>query len=185
MRRLSPFLVLLVAASCAPPSTATRHDPLVDGLLTLMRERLDVMSDVALSKWQSRAPIADPAREAALLDAVSRRAGEFRLDPACVRVVFRAQIEAAKLVQASRFRRWRTSPPTGLKAPDLATDLRPRIDRLNIRLLDALGRATPRLKLISADSLRTRATELIRGDAIDDATREMAIGPLIELAGVN
>ena len=98
------------------------------------------------------------------------------------RAFFAAQIEAAKLIQRADFRRWEADPPLpDAPAPDLATDLRPRIDGLNRDLLAALSRAVPRLRRDKGAGARIliRADTLLSGDGIDAAARVAAIRPLI------
>jgi chorismate mutase len=191
MRRI--FLLLLFSLTAipacrptpppvAPPPTKPGTGTEFDGLLGLMRRRLDLMHDVARWKWSARAAIEDPAREAALLDDVANRGRALGLDPATTRAFFGAQIEAAKLVQRADFRRWVADRrgPAG-EAPDLAGVLRPRIDALNRDLLAALSLAMPRLQGDggAAARIRRRAEELLAGDEIDPAARAEAIRPLM------
>ena len=181
MRRAAPLLLLCLAAlpACRPAATP---DPAIDRLLGLMRARLVVMHDVARRKWADRSPIEDPGREEALLRAVEDRGKALGLDPPRTRAFFRAQIEAAKLVQRADFRRWgadRRGPDAD--APDLAGVLRPRIDALNRDLLAALARASPRLPGAAA-LVRGRADAILAGDGIDAEVRAAAIRPLLHNA---
>lgn len=144
----------------------------VDRLLGLIRDRLDVMHDVARRKWADKSPIEDPAREAALLKDVEERGAELGLAPAETRAFFAAQIEAAKLVQQADFKLWETKGPEG-EAPDLKTVLRPKIDALNRAMLATL--AEPGAK--DASLIRKRAEEILAG--VDAKIRDVAIGPLV------
>src|SRR5262249_2455418 len=116
MRRIVPtLLIILVITSCSPvatPPSVTKAAPdrTFDDLLGLMRQRLDVMHDVARYKWAMQAPIEDSEREKALLEDVAERGRRLGLDPADTREFFAAQIEAAKLVQRADFRRWEADP---------------------------------------------------------------------------
>lgn len=186
MRRLILLLpILLGAPACGPAaapraSTPSTPDRAIDALLSLMRQRLEVMHDVARYKWAKKAPIEDPEREAALLKDVASRAAGIGLDPDFVRAFFRGQIEAAKLVQRADFSRWETDPEgAGGEVPDLAGDLRPRIDALNRDLLAELAKLSPRFPGGSAASLRGRAARLLVGDGINGKVREAAISPLV------
>ena len=178
------LLVLLGLPACRPPPPApavTVSQP-VDRLLGLMRDRLAMMHDVARRKWADKSPIEDPAREAALLREVADRGVPLGLDPARTRAFFRAQIEAAKLVQRADFRRWEADGrgPDGA-APDLARVLRPRIDALNRDLLAALAETTPRLSGAGDAAIRKRADELLGG--VDAEVRAAAIRPLLGAGG--
>jgi chorismate mutase-like protein len=146
-----------------------------------MRDRLNLMHDVAKSKWNTRRPVADPGREQALLREMEERGRAHGLDPAYTRAFFEAQVEAAKRVQEADTRRWRAEgrgPFEGL--PDLAA-LRRRIDQQNLDLLAALAAAQP---LLREGALRTAiprwAGQVIAGDGIDQEVRARAVAPLVE-----
>jgi chorismate mutase len=185
MRPLAlPWLIGLAVPACGPvervPVAArSAPDPALDEMLGLMRRRLDVMHDVARSKWATQAPIDDPAREAALLREVAGRGEALGLEPAFTRAFFRGQIAAAKLVQRADFRRWVADGGPRGQAPDLAGVLRPRIDELNRALLAALAGARPRLADVGPAALRARAERVLAGAGIDAEVRAAAIAPLV------
>src|SRR4051812_42959722 len=121
MRRL---ILLLPIVLCGPSAAPDRT---FDTLLGLMRQRLEVMHDVARYKWAKKAPIEDSEREAALLKDVASRAADLVLDPELSRTFFRGQIEAAKVIQRADFSRWEDDPSGAEdEVPDLAGVLRPR-----------------------------------------------------------
>lgn len=145
MRRLSPAalpalaLIALLLSACATPPPATRSD--VEQLLTLQKARLDVAAPVARSKWNSHAPIDDPAREGVILDDVSARAQKLGLNADWTRRFFQDQFEAGKIVQRDLHRQWRVEQrPPFANPPDLALQVRPVLDRLTPDLLNALAR---------------------------------------------
>ncbi len=180
MLRLIPALVvallLSACASTAPP--ASRTD--VEQLLTLQKTRLDVAAPVARSKWNSHAPIDDPAREALILDDVAARAQLLKLDPQWTRRFFQDQFDAGKIVQRDLHRQWRAEQrPPFANPPDLARQVRPVLDRLTPDLLSvlvrlqghwcepAVQRALAELEpeILGADyapSVREQATEALR-----------------------
>lgn len=178
---LLPILLCTPACGPAPATPALpAQDRATDALLGLMRQRLEVMHDVARYKWANKAAIEDPKREAALLEDVAGRAAGLGLDPDFAQAFFRGQIEAAKIVQQADSHRWQTNPEgAGGAVPDLARDLRPRIDALNGALLAELAKGSPRSRRDVATRLRARAARLLVGDGIDDRVREAAISPLI------
>ncbi|MFI9550778.1 hypothetical protein [Nonomuraea endophytica] len=52
------------------------------------------------------------------------------------------QIEASKLVQRALFRRWSADPRSRpVRRPDLRTEVRPRLDRLTVDMLEAIKAA--------------------------------------------
>ncbi len=179
-----PIVPVYTSVVASPPASAKpAPDVAFDKLLDLMQDRLDVMHDVARWKWGAKSPIEDPKREAALLDDVAKRGKALDLDPAITRAFFKAQIEAAKIVQKADFQRWETRKqgPEG-EAPDLTGVLRPRIDRLNRDLLTALSQALPRLRSGDGarDQFRVRAEKILTGDGIDSVVRSTAIRSLVD-----
>ncbi len=78
----------------------------LQSLVETSAHRLVLAREVALAKWDTRSPVEDPAREAAVINAAVKD-GELRgLDPTWVSHFFRAQIEANKVVQYSLLSRW-------------------------------------------------------------------------------
>ena len=85
-------LLLLALAGCqagAPDPSPTAAAAL-DGLLTKMNERLSLMDAVARYKQAQGLPIADPEREAILLDKMEEKAKNYELSAADVRWFFGA-----------------------------------------------------------------------------------------------
>jgi chorismate mutase-like protein len=115
MRRILLLSLLVVSVpACdrgtAPPAvTASAQDRAFDVLLGLIRNRLEVMHDVARWKWARKAAIEDPEREAALLLDVAEKGIPLGLDREMTLAFFRGQIEAAKVIQRADFSRWEAS----------------------------------------------------------------------------
>ncbi|MFJ9124609.1 chorismate mutase [Streptomyces sp. NPDC102340] len=137
------------AAPATPATTATttttHADPRALAAVTsLATERLALADKVAAAKYGTDAPIDDPAREQQILDDVAKRSADLGIDPAFAQSVFRDQIEANKVVQRGLYARWDAHPeqrPT--ERPDLATEVRPQLDRITTQLLDALRAVAP------------------------------------------
>lgn len=183
--RVRATVLLLLLSGCSRPSATGDAAPDIDRLLNLIRQRLVVMHDVARWKWNARAPITDPVRERTILAAIVVQGQQHDLDPAFVRDFFVAQFEAAKRLQEDDFRRWEAERQEPFAAVlDLATELRPKIDRLNGELLAALAALRPRLRDAEVRArLRQRAEAVLSDDSITDAIRETAIGPLVRVQG--
>ncbi|MEV1023800.1 gamma subclass chorismate mutase AroQ [Streptomyces sp. NPDC050264] len=152
-------------ASAAPtaPSAAVAHaDPrALSAVASLAARRIALADKVAAAKYGTPAPIDDPARERQILDDVAARSAALGLDPALAQAVFRDQIEANKVVQRGLYARWDAHPEQRpADRPDLATVVRPALDRITTELLDALRelpptRATPACApLLTAVALR-------------------------------
>lgn len=127
------WFVALVLVACA---AAPRHD-----LPSLLVERLAWMNQVARYKQARGLPVEDAPREAALLDAMAREAGDAGLPPADVRAFFAGQIEAAKLAQHAWLQAHAGQPAGETPLPDLASEVRPALDALGRRLIAALAQA--------------------------------------------
>jgi chorismate mutase len=111
----------------------------IDDLAGAIEARLLLMPDVARHKWNHGLPVADPEREAALLEQIALRAVVLSIDPPCARAALEAQLAASRAWQSQLVERWRARARGPFKdVPDLATALRPAIDASTDRLLDAL-----------------------------------------------
>jgi len=148
--RLHLKLLALITASITINAGATdrtqRGEDQLQRLVETSAERLAIAEQVALAKWDSGAPVEDEAREAKVIsDAV--KVGEARgLKSDEVSQFFRAQIEANKLVQYSLLADWRRIG----KAPEhqavSLASLRPKLDQLELEMIDELsGAATIRV----------------------------------------
>lgn len=189
-RRLSPTrwlglaLVALLVSGCATTASFTAADTTaVDRLLGSIEERLDVAAEVARTKWNTKAPIDDPAREQQIIDAVAREAGGYGLDPQVARAFLIAQIEASKTVQTALHAEWtaRGQPPFATVA-DLGTDIRPVLDRLTPAMLRALAEALPVLQQRGGRRLLETQTRAILGDPGGEAAVREAVAPLMVLS---
>jgi chorismate mutase len=156
-------------------------DPLM-ALIGLMRQRLDLMVEVARSKWNTGSSVEDLARERSLAENVAGLAPRYGLNPQLAATFFRAQIEAAKLVESALIARW-TLAHTGTfaEAADQLTGIRQKIDRLTAELLAALAAVAPTLK-------RDDAERIVEAGRLPDEVMALAmmraVQPLLELCGV-
>ncbi len=144
-----------------------------------MRERLDLMHEVAKTKWNARRPIRDPQREAALVSDMVERGRSHGLDPDFTRAFFVAQIDAAVAIQEADFRQWQgEGHPPFADTSELAV-LRQQIDTLNADLLVALSKAHGALRAANGQEyLRLRSAEWFAG--LPPPVRDTALRPLHE-----
>jgi chorismate mutase len=139
-----------VTATGSTGSTMTATDDIaparassaqLDAVGDLVLRRLALADPVAESKWLSGKPIADPAREQAVVDEAVALAQQQGVDPALVSRVVRAQISASKVVQRGLVNHWAHDPWTApTTAPDLST-IRPQLDAIDTELVAAIGSA--------------------------------------------
>ena len=136
-----------LAALAIPSSAQAAHfEPeLHDAdIVELLAERLLLMRDVAAWKYSHRIPIVDEQRERAVLEAAVARAAQLGIEPASARALFALQIAQARQAQERYLALWRADPRHAPAASrDLARELRPELDRLSERLLQALYLARP------------------------------------------
>lgn len=120
---------------------AAAADEAAADLARLADLRLAVVTEVARWKWNRQAPIEDLARESSLLAAQRKAAMERGIPVPQVDAFFGAQIEAAKQLQGDLFALWREQGAGHFQGvADLDGQLRPQIDAINARMLEALGR---------------------------------------------
>ena len=127
-------------------------------LVELSATRLDISQKVALTKWDTNQPIADPPsdpREKEVIAAASDEAKRRGLSSDLASAFFADQIEASKLIRFVLMANWRHAgqAPTDVRA-DLKTELRPALDKLRSQFIDELI-ATQRLR--EASGCKTRA----------------------------
>ncbi|SEJ62440.1 chorismate mutase [Paraburkholderia diazotrophica] len=182
-------IALSFALAFAPtPARADGDDTALTNLIALVSQRLSLAEPVARYKWAHHQPITDTPREQALLADVEKRATKADVDPAFARAFFQDQIDASKDVQNALFDSWRaTRPPEGA-APDLATSLRPQLDKLTQSLIAALVRMQT---LRAQDDCPTRVARgidnwksLTRYDNTRNAALTRALGHVCEAGGV-
>lgn len=130
----------LATSPASPPKPPPIVDAVLDPLMHGILERLAISEAVARTKYTSGKPVQDTPREQALLDSMGDRATQYGLTPAQARTFFRLQIEAGKLVQTALLARWKREGSAPGEPVDLATRLRPALDRLGTSLMRDLGR---------------------------------------------
>jgi len=140
------FATLLFAASHAAASEPQTLDQLINA-------RLAYMKDVAAYKWLHQIPIEDLAREQTVIKAAQQAGLQPGLTIEFSRLFFTAQIEAAKEIQRYWFTQWQQTgaPQT---APDLVTEVRPKLIKLGNQIVAVLGQPRPQTELsIHAEGL--------------------------------
>jgi len=137
---LAILLALTAPALAEPPA-----DPRADAVFERIAERLSLMKSVAAWKRANGVAVEDRARETLVLENATGAAAAAGLDAATARPFFEAQIEAAKDIQRCWIGRWEAhaaAPPE--TAPDLKTEIRPKLLELDRALLDSIETALAR-----------------------------------------
>ncbi|MBM2620460.1 gamma subclass chorismate mutase AroQ [Actinoplanes sp. LDG1-06] len=138
----------LTSSATAAAAHPAEHPPGVGltALVGLSAERILLADKVAAAKFGTTTPIVDPVREQQVLDQAAALAVQAGLDTTDTVTFFRAQIEMSKVVQQGLFDRWTAHPeqaPT--ERPDLATEVRPELDRITSAFIAQLA-ATAKLR---------------------------------------
>ena len=165
------FLASCATAQPAPPSDFSR-------LVDLSASRLEISRQVALTKWDSGFPVADPPgdpREQQVIAAAAAEAAKRGVSPELASAFFADQIEASKLVQIALMTGWRRAgeAPKEPRA-DLSSQLRPALDRLRPMFIEEL-KATQRLR--ETPDCKSRLA-----NAAADHTRARHMAPLFVVA---
>jgi cyclohexadienyl dehydratase len=164
------FLLLLTASAGAEPAFA---DPAADvrAVFQLLQSRLQLMNDVAAWKYAHGVPVVDAERERQVLDATVAQAGELGIDAASARRLFALQIQLAVRVQESLISGWRSGATAPKDAPDLASQLRPQLDRLGRELLQATYIALPELQRADFVARYGDDANILTGPGLTDSDR--------------
>ena len=141
LRKLAFLATWIVFAegSAYPQDAIDKLRPLVE----TSARRLAIAKQVALAKWDSRAPVEDASREEHVIVGATKAGQSGGLDPTSVSNFFRAQIEANKLVQYSLLAKWRrVGKAPDHTAVDLAGTIRPQLDEVDKALIAELEEST-------------------------------------------
>ncbi len=153
----------------------------LEPLRRLIEERLAVMPDVARYKWNTNSPIEDLLREKIIIDGLKADARALGVPESWAEIFFRAQIDAAKIIQREHFARWKRQGAARFDAaPDLATVIRPRLDAPTPRLLRELAMVWPALADPAQRERIIAAMQGMTGGAISAAAAALAVAPLTD-----
>lgn len=144
-----------------------------------MSERLDIADLVALTKWDIGKSIQDSPREQQVIANAAKSALDYKLDADDVSAFLAAQIEASKLVQYALVAQWHAAgkaPDTA--RPDLVVHIRPQLDALQGRLLNAFAAFAPYRKNPDCPGWLTQQRKSVSTDGIHDLALVRAVGEL-------
>ncbi|BBY46802.1 secreted chorismate mutase (plasmid) [Mycolicibacterium arabiense] len=153
VRRVIVSCLATTVSLTASASIAAADEPSpLARLVTHAAERLQTADPVAASKFHTGGAVDDPAREDAVIDAVTAAATAHQVDAEFVHRVFRDQIDATDSLEHSRFAQWKIDPASVPRdAPDLSS-LRNDIDRLNEAMVEDMADAGDALHAASCPS---------------------------------
>ncbi len=146
MGRLLATAIAITAVPVAVPAQDRFLTPqiAVTRVLDIADQRLALMPGVAATKWQTHAPIADPERERVVIRHAGELAAPLGLDADPVEGVFEVQVRLAREWEERLTADWKARGFSFAgPIPDLATQLRPQLDKVTTDMLRALYLAAP------------------------------------------
>jgi len=164
------FLFLLTAPAGAAPAFAD-PDADVRAVFQLMQDRLQLMKDVAAWKHARKAPVVDVEREQQVLEATVHQASELGIEAASARRLFSLQIRLAVRVQESWISSWRSGTASPQDVRDLASQLRPQLDRLGTELLRSIYLSLPEFQRTDFAAHYTAYAKILEAPGLTDLDR--------------
>lgn len=181
LNRLIALLCLLLVgtAASAQMQAGQVHDDL-QPLRLAIDQRLLLAQAVARAKWNVQAPVEDLQREAQVIQAAVKQGATLGLPDGWVESVFRAQIEASKIVQRELFANW-TAQHAGKfdDAPDLARTVRPELDRITTQILRSLANNQAVLTNAARQAEVARAMLPLAAATLSPSAAERALLPFM------
>ncbi|AMB86545.1 chorismate mutase [Pseudomonas agarici] len=180
-RIVSLLLASLLGANVlAAPAPAKAPDALPP-LLRAISERLNIAEQVALTKWDSAKPIQDSSREQQVIANARQQAATYKIQPEDIGEFVAAQIEANKLVQYALLAKWRAAGKAPvIPRPDLVTQIRPALDRLQARLLQHYAAFAPYRQDPQCPAWLIQARQTLTSDTLHDLALIRATGELCQ-----
>ncbi len=135
MKTFLLFLLLCAGAFAQTPS-GLQWTPQQSRLVTSIIARLELARDVAWTKYQHHAQVADLAREAAILTALKSEGEKIGLTADQVSRLFVPQIAASRRAQEELIGAWKFgSPQPKIPPKDLQHEIRPQVIKVSLDLL--------------------------------------------------
>jgi cyclohexadienyl dehydratase len=183
-----PLIATVIAITGMPAATLAEErfltqEAAVTRVLDIADQRLALMPGVAATKWQTHAPIADPERERVVIRHAGELAAPQGLDAEPVEGVFEVQVRLAREWEERLTADWKARGFSFAgPIPDLATQLRPQLDKVTTELLRALYLAAPEFRdpefiMHYAPLARTS----LRAGGWDDASRRELLAALAKV----
>lgn len=146
-KHILPLALLL--SGCATPNGQ---------LLSLTRERLELVPQIAWTKFSQDIPVYDPVRETTALQSAMAQGTARGVPAETTRRFFAAQMEVARRVQWQWIEGWRKNlvPRPAGPVRSLEDDLRPLMDAISVQQVEALARGARPLTLDQISVLSAR-----------------------------
>jgi chorismate mutase len=136
--------IVVILATNTPGIVGAQNE--IDNLHPLVEtsaRRLVTAAQVALAKWDNRAPVEDAQRETRVIIAAVKYGESKGLGGTFVTNFFKAQIEANKFIQYSLLADWHRAGRAPEHSPINLAVIREELDRLQIDLINELADTMP------------------------------------------
>ncbi len=153
----------------------------MDTLLTLIKERLFLMQDIAKWKWNNAMPIENASEEKALHAEVALIAQKLDISPEVAANLMQAQFNSSKLIQIDAFETFARQDLDNVEgAPESIDPLNERASELTSMILMQAKKLLPKtsngeLKI----AIKEKANEIITNSGISELATKEAISPLV------
>ncbi|MDV6344604.1 gamma subclass chorismate mutase AroQ [Nitrosomonas sp. Is37] len=145
------------------------HEAQVRQVFVLIDKRLELMQAVAAWKYLRHVPVLDVAREHSVLEAVVVQAQILGISAEPARELFALQMRLAREMQQRFIDQWRTANVAPPLAPrDLNTELRPQLNEISARLMQAIYLAMPEFQRKDFHTYYARSAGSITGRSVDE-----------------
>jgi cyclohexadienyl dehydratase len=151
----------------------------VDEVLRLADERMSLMPGVAAAKWRTLSPVSDPERERVVTTRAVDVARSMGLSSEGVQRLFDVQIRAARESQERLHETWRARGfDFSAPIPNLAKDIRPKLDRITVDFLRALYLAAPETERTDFATVYAASIDRLRAPGWTDRDRHEVLNAL-------
>ena len=174
--RLAASFALVAGLLSGCSSLPAAEDDAFVPLVRHMADRVMTADQVALSKWDSGRPVHDPQREAQVIANAVAAAPAYGLAAKDVEDLFTDQMEASKQVQYARLDAWkRQGGAPAWERQSLSDEIRPRLDRLQVEIMEDLRHLAPARKAADCPARLADAVERVARREAFDAVHRAAL----------
>jgi cyclohexadienyl dehydratase len=183
MFKLLAALILGWSSACAYAQVPAFDEPETEvaRVVALMGQRLQLMQDVAAWKFVHKLPIQDIERESKVLAATVGRAQQLGIEPRGAEKVFALQIELARRLQQQAIEHWQRSGTVPQRLRSLEAELRPALDELGTRTLQAMYLALTLLERTEGTQRDPALTRVLLAAGLSEAEAQSLLLALDQL----
>lgn len=160
-------LLVFAGAATAQVGFVDQEDQ-VRQVFSLIDKRLELMQAVAAWKFLHHIPVLDVDREHSVLEAAVAQAQTLGISVEPARELFALQMRLAREMQQRLIDQWIAADVTPSAPRDLSTELRPQLDELGVRLMQAIYLAMPEFQRKDFHTYYAGSADSIAGRGVDE-----------------